>query len=90
MEQFENNYITQLNGAINDSVTTLTIDAAPVNMTGDFRVLIDNELIYVGTVNGLDFEDCVRGGGYYGCCSWRQRYNYTHSNSRRFRDSYHR
>lgn len=60
-EQFENNYSTILNGAIDDNDTTITVDAAPVNMTGEFRIKIDDELIKVGTVNGLDFEDCERG-----------------------------
>jgi hypothetical protein len=60
-EQFENNYTTQLNGAIDDNDTTLTVDAAPTTMTGEFRIRIEDEIILVGAVSGLTFTGCTRG-----------------------------
>lgn len=60
-EQYENNYSTLLNGAINSSVTTLTVDAVPTTMTGNFRIRIDDEIILVGAVSGLTFTGCTRG-----------------------------
>lgn len=60
-EQYENNYETQLNGSINSSVTTLTVDAVPTTMSGDFRIKIDNEIILVGQVSGSTFVNCLRG-----------------------------
>lgn len=60
-EQFENNYSTQLNGGINAGDTTITVDAAPLTLTGDFRIIIDDELIIVGAVSGLTFTGCTRG-----------------------------
>ncbi len=61
VEQYENDYDTLLNGAIDSDDTTITVDAAPTTMTGNFRIKIEDELILVGTVNGNDFEDCERG-----------------------------
>lgn len=61
MEQFENNYVTTLNGAINNSVTSITVTTGPVAMTGPFRILIDSEIIYVGAAASTSFTSCVRG-----------------------------
>lgn len=61
VEQYENNYTTTLNGAIDDDDTTITVTTPPDVMTGSFRIKIEDELILVGTVNGNDFEDCERG-----------------------------
>jgi hypothetical protein len=61
VEQYENNYSTQLNGAIDSDDTTIVVDAAPVTMTGSFRIKIDNELILVGSVSGTSFTGCTRG-----------------------------
>lgn len=60
-EQFENNYTTTLNGAINDSTTTIVVTAGPTTMTGQFRIKIDNEIILVGSVSGTTFSSCTRG-----------------------------
>lgn len=60
-EQFENNYSTLLNGAIDNDDTTLTVDAVPVTMTHTFRIRIDDELILVGSVSGSTFINCTRG-----------------------------
>lgn len=60
-EQFENNYETLLNGAINNSVTTITVDTPPTTMTRNFRIRIDDEIILVGAVSGNDFTGCTRG-----------------------------
>lgn len=60
-EQFENNYTTQLNGGISNTDTTIVVDAGPTNMTGNFRIKIDNEIILVGTVSGTSFTGCTRG-----------------------------
>jgi hypothetical protein len=61
VEQFENNYVTQLNGAIDSDDTTLVVDAGPDNMTGSFRIRIDEELILVGNVSGTSLTSCTRG-----------------------------
>ncbi len=60
-EQFENNYRTQLNGAIDDNDTTITVDTPPDSMTGSFRIRIDDEIILVNAVSGNDFTGCTRG-----------------------------
>lgn len=60
-EQFENNYITLLNGSIDDNDTTITVDDVPVNMTADFRIKIEDEIILVGAVSGSTFTGCSRG-----------------------------
>lgn len=60
VEQFENNYTTLLNGAIDDNDTTIVVDTGP-DMTGQFRIKIDDELILVGSVSGTTFSDCSRG-----------------------------
>ena len=61
LEQYENNYGTTLNGGISNSDTTIVVAAAPVSMTGKFRIKIDNELIFVGSVSGTTFSSCTRG-----------------------------
>lgn len=61
MEQFENNYVTQLNGSINDSTTTIIVDAGPTDITASFRIKIDDELIMVGSVSSTTFSSCTRG-----------------------------
>lgn len=60
-EQFENNYLTTLSGAIDSAVTTITVANAPLTMTGTFRIKIDDELILVGTATGNVFTGCTRG-----------------------------
>lgn len=60
-EQFENNFSTFLNGAIDDDDTTLTVDNVPNDITENFRIKIDNEIILVGSVSGSTFIDCERG-----------------------------
>lgn len=59
-EQFENTYSTTLDGAIDDNDTTLTVGTPP-DMTGQFRIKIDDEIIIVGAVSGNDFTGCTRG-----------------------------
>lgn len=61
VEQFENRYSTILNGAIDDNDTTIVVDTAPVTMTANFRIKIEDELILVGTVSGTSFLTCTRG-----------------------------
>jgi len=53
-EVFKNLASTQLNGAIDDTVTTVTVDSAMGFTGGDFRILIDSELMKVTGVSGLD------------------------------------
>ncbi len=56
VEQLANNPITTLNGAINDSVTSLTVaSAALFPTTGTFTILIDDELMLVTAVSGTTF-----------------------------------
>jgi hypothetical protein len=54
-EQFKNFASTQLDGAIDDSVTTITVDSAMGFTTGTFRIRIDDEIMIVTAVSGLDF-----------------------------------
>lgn len=61
VEQFENNYTTQLNGAIDSDDTTIIVDSGPNDMSGQFRIRIGTELILVGTVSGSTFSGCTRG-----------------------------
>lgn len=61
LEQYKNNYETQLNGAIDDNDTTITVDTGPSTMTGRFRIRIDDEIIFVGAASGTSFTSCVRG-----------------------------
>lgn len=52
-EQFANNVITTLNGAINNSVTSVVITSATGFPTGGgYRVMIDNEIMYVSARSG--------------------------------------
>lgn len=61
LEQYKNNYETQLNGAIDSDDTTITVDTGPSTMTGRFRIRIDDEIIFVGAASGTSFTSCVRG-----------------------------
>ncbi len=54
-EQFKTLASTQLDGAINDSVTTITVDSAMGFTGGNFRIHIDDEIMKVTAVSGLDF-----------------------------------
>lgn len=51
---------TQLNGAINNSATTITVTSTTGIVATD-TVLIDNELITVGGISGNDLTGCTRG-----------------------------
>jgi len=53
-EQFKNLASTTLNGAINDSTTTITVASAMGFTGGNFRILIDSEIMKVTAVSGLD------------------------------------
>lgn len=53
-ETFRNLAYTQLNGGIDDTVTTVTVDSAMGFTGGDFRILIDSEVMKVTGVSGLD------------------------------------
>jgi hypothetical protein len=53
-ETFKNLASTQLNGGIDDTVTTVTVDSAMGFTGGDFRILIDSEIMKVTGVSGLD------------------------------------
>jgi hypothetical protein len=47
-EVFKNNASTTLNGAINNSVTSVTVtDGSVFPSTGNFRVLVDTEIMHV-------------------------------------------
>lgn len=53
MEQFANNLSTTLNGAIDNAVTTVVITSATgFPATGDFRILIDTEIMKVTARSG--------------------------------------
>lgn len=54
-EQFKNLASTQLDGGIDDSTTTITVDSAMGFTSGDFRIRIDDEIMVVTGVSGLDF-----------------------------------
>jgi hypothetical protein len=55
-EQYKNNLATTLSGAINASVTSLTVASATGwPTTGDFRILIDSEILLVTAVSGTTF-----------------------------------
>src|SRR4030067_865169 len=53
-EQFKNLASTTLNGAIDDSTTTITVASAMGFTGGNFRILIDSEIMKVRGVSGLD------------------------------------
>jgi hypothetical protein len=56
LEQFTNNASTTLNGGINNAVTSLVVTSASSFPTaGNFRILIDSELILVTAVSGTTF-----------------------------------
>ena len=59
-EQFKNLASTTLNGAINDTVETITVVSAMGFTSGNFRILIDSEIVKVTAVSGLDLT-VVRG-----------------------------
>lgn len=52
LEKFTNNVANTLNGAINSSVTSITVtDASSMPSTGNFRIIIDSELMLVTAVS---------------------------------------
>ena len=53
-EQFKNLASTTLNGAIDDEVTTITVASAMGFTGGNFRILVDSEIMKVAAVSGLD------------------------------------
>lgn len=56
LERFANNATTTLSSAINASVTSISVaDASPFPTDGDFRIIIDNELLLVTGVSGTTF-----------------------------------
>jgi hypothetical protein len=56
VEQFANNASSTLNGAINSSVTSLVVTSATGFPTvGNFRLLIDSEIMLVTAVSGTTF-----------------------------------
>jgi hypothetical protein len=56
VEQFANNATTTLNGAINSSVTSLVVTSATGFPTvGNFRLLIDSEIMLVTAVSGTTY-----------------------------------
>lgn len=61
-ERFANAASTTLNGAINNSVTSITVTSAtPFPNAGNFRILIDSEIILVQGVSGSNFTPVLRG-----------------------------
>lgn len=61
-EQFATRAQDSLNGAIGASDTSLIVnDASKFPTSGNFRILIDNELIKVGAVSGTTFSSLTRG-----------------------------
>lgn len=52
-ENFSNQYQTQLNGAINNSVTTLDVDSVTGAPDANFRIKIDDELMLVTAISTL-------------------------------------
>ena len=62
VEQFANNAANTLNGGINASATSLVVtSAAGFPTQGNFRILIDSEIIIVGSVSGSTFSNLTRG-----------------------------
>jgi hypothetical protein len=56
LEQYTNSASTTLNGSINNSVTSLVVTSAtPFPTTGNFRILIDSELMLVTAVSSTTF-----------------------------------
>lgn len=61
-EQVANNPQTTITGAMGSGDSSLTVASASAFPTsGNFRVLIDNELILVGAVSGTTFSSLTRG-----------------------------
>ena len=61
LEQFSNGGTTTLNGSISDSDTTITVTSStPFPSTGNFRLVIESEILLVTAVSGSDFT-VVRG-----------------------------
>lgn len=61
MELFNNNAAAELDGAINNSVTSLDVDdASDFPATGNFRIIIDDEIMKVTAVSSNTFT-VVRG-----------------------------
>jgi hypothetical protein len=55
---FVNDYVTTLNGAINNSVTSLSVDDnLPSDLTVPFRIRIDDEFLRVTAVSGTGNKD---------------------------------
>lgn len=56
IERFANNAATTLNGAINNSTTSVVVtSAAAFPSAGNFRILIDSEILLVTSVSGNTF-----------------------------------
>jgi hypothetical protein len=56
LEQFSNNAATTLNGAINNSVTSLVVTSATgFPSAGNFRIIIESEILLVTAVSGTTF-----------------------------------
>lgn len=61
-EQIVNNAITYLSGAITDIATSIAVsDASAFPASGDFVIIVDDEIILVKSVSGDTFTSCVRG-----------------------------
>jgi hypothetical protein len=61
-EQLVNNAITSLPGAITGEQTSITVsDASAFPTSGNFIIIIDDEIILVKSVSGNTFTLCVRG-----------------------------
>lgn len=61
-EKFANNASTTLNGSIIAGASSLTVtSAAGFPSSGQFRILVDNEIIIVGAVSGTTFSSLTRG-----------------------------
>lgn len=55
LERFANNYTTTLNGAINNSTTSVVITSAsgaPSTTLGNWRIIIDSEIMLVTAISG--------------------------------------
>ena len=59
-ENYSNNAITTLNGAIDDSVVSLVVDDATNFPSGDFRICVEDEIMIVTNVTGSTFT-VIRG-----------------------------
>lgn len=55
-EQFANNATTTLNGGINNSTTSVVVlNGSPFSSSGNFRIIIDSEIMLVTNVSGNTF-----------------------------------